>query len=278
MYGTQALPPTPADVVSFFKLLADETRLAIVRLLALSDLRAGEVVQQLQAPANAVSYHLKQLRSLGLLRDRRSSLDARDVYYSVDLTRLQALYTSAGETLHPGMTTAQEDQETEEVLPALERPLRILFLCTHNRARSQLAEGFARYLAGDQVEVYSAGNQPSEVHPLTIEVLEEMGLDTSRLYSKSMDEFCGRQFDYIITTCDKVRESCPTFPGDPHQIHWSFPDPSAAAGDEEAQRRAFRITRREMLTRLRYLLSLPHPVTGERLKLRSMSRFERGHA
>lgn len=275
MHLDQAWSAPSPHVVSFFKLLADETRLTIVRLLALSDLRVGEIVQHLRAPANAVSYHLKQLRALGLLRDRRSSLDARDVYYSVDLARLQVLYASAGETLHPGMATPREEQAE---LPRLEQPLRILFLCTHNRARSQLAESFARFLAGDQVEVYSAGNEPGEVHPLTIEMLAEMGIDTGGLHSKSMDQYCDRQFDYVITTCDKVRESCPTLPGDPRQIHWSFPDPSAVAGGEEAQRRAFRTTRREMMTRLRYLLSLPHPVTGERLKLRSMSSYERGAA
>ncbi len=273
MQSSHALTSPSPDVVSFFKLLADETRLAIVRLLALSDLRAGEVVQQLQAPANAVSYHLKQLRSLGLLRDRRSSLDARDVYYSVDLARLQVLYTSAGETLHPGMAAPHEDQET---LRELEHPLRILFLCTHNRARSQMAEGIARYLAGDQVEVYSAGDKPTEVHPRTIEVLEEMGIDTGRLYSKSMNEFLDQEFDYIITTCDRARGGCPTFPGDPKQIHWSFPDPSEVEGGEAAQQQAFRAARREMLTRIRYLLSLPHPVTGQRLTLRTMTRFERG--
>jgi protein-tyrosine-phosphatase len=271
-----AQPQLTPDVVQFFKALADETRLTIVRLLMRSDLRAGEVVERLQLPANIVSYHLKQLRSLGLLRDRRSSLDGRDVYYSVDLARLHALYATAGDALHPGIH-AQEQVEDED-LPRIERPIRILFLCTHNRARSQLAEGLTRYLAGPQVEVYSAGSEPTEVHPLTIEVLGEMGVDTSTLVAKSMDEFCGRSFDYVITTCDKVRGGCPTLPGDPEQVHWSFEDPSAVQGGKDAQRQAFRTARREMLTRIRYLLSLPHPVTGERLKLRGTTRYERGAA
>src|SRR5918997_3744050 len=110
-------PPLTPDVVLFFKALADETRLAIVRLLALSDLRAGEVVQRLQLPANIVSYHLKQLRALGLLRDRRSSLDHRDVYYSVDLARLHALYAAAGDTLHPGIHAQEQVADAE--LPRL---------------------------------------------------------------------------------------------------------------------------------------------------------------
>src|SRR3712207_6505287 len=89
-----------SDIVHFFRVLGDETRLAILRLLALSDLRAGEISAQLHAPQNAVSYHLKQFRSLGLLRDRRSSADARDIYYSVDQERLHALYAVAGDALH----------------------------------------------------------------------------------------------------------------------------------------------------------------------------------
>lgn len=272
---TRATAPTP-DVIHFFKALADETRLAIVRSLALSDLRAGELGEQLRQPQNAVSYHLKQLRGLGLLRDRRSSLDARDVYYSVDLHRLHLLYEQAGEALHPGMTGRQ--QAREEAPARIERPLRILFLCTHNRARSQMAEGIARYLAGDQVEVYSAGNEPTELHPLTIEMLQELGIDTAGLRSKSLDEFVDQKFDYIITTCDRVRGGCPTFPGDPEQIHWSFPDPSAVEGDEAARRRAFQMARRELLTRIRYLLSLPHRATGARLTVRGMTTHERGGA
>ena len=255
----------PADVLGFFRLLADETRLATVRMLTVSDLRAGEIVERLQAPANAVSYHLKQLRSLGLLRDRRSSADARDIYYSIDLTRLHALYASAGAVLHPGMLGTQEPGELQPVIKA---PLRILFLCTHNKARSQMAEALARFLAGNQVEVFSAGDQPGQIHPLTVEALEEIGLDTVRMYSKSVVQFRDQQFDYIITTCDTTREICPTFPGDPTPVHWSLADPTTVGGGEAAQRIAFRALRQELLTRIRYLLTLPHPRTGERLKLR----------
>ncbi|MBA3944632.1 MAG: metalloregulator ArsR/SmtB family transcription factor [Herpetosiphonaceae bacterium] len=253
------------DVLAFFKVLADETRLAIVRLLTLSDLRVGELVNAVQQPQNAVSYHLKQLRRLGLLRDRRSNRDGRDVYYSVDLERLHALYMEAGAAIHPGLTVPATEPAS---LAALERPLRILFLCTHNRARSQLAEGIARSLAGDQVAVVSAGSEPSAVHPLTIELLRDLGIDGSDLASKSLQLFAEEEFDYIITTCDRVREECPTFPGDPRQIHWSFADPLEVTGGLDRQRLAFRTTARELVTRLEYLLSLPHPVTGQRLMLR----------
>lgn len=267
MFGASPAPCPASDVLPFFKVLADETRLAIVRVLTMTDLRASEIGQRLQLPQNAVSYHLKALRAIGLLQDRRSTADGRDLYYRVDFERLQALYLRAGAALHPGIATPAAGAPDA----ALTRPLRILFLCTHNRARSQLAEGIARYLGGDQVDVQSAGDHPTEVHPLTLDMLAELGLDTSCHHAKHFDQFVGQPFDYVITTCDYVRGNCPTFPGDPLRIHWSFDDPSTVAGGEEAQRQAFRTTRRELMTRMRFLLSVPHPATGERLTLRHLS-------
>lgn len=257
--------PQP-DVVQFFKLLADETRLAIVRGLAVTDLRAGEVVARVGQPQNVVSYHLKQLRQLGVVHDRRSSSDARDIYYSLDLERLHGLYAAAGDALHPGLapTTA-----SEAAVSQLTAPLRILFLCTHNSARSQLAEGIARQLGGDAVTVASAGSEPTEVHPMTYQLLHEWDIDTRCHRAKHVNEFVGQTFDYVITVCDYVHDNCPTFPGDPDRIHWSFPDPAALA-DPEQQLQAFRTVRRELCTRIRYLLSLPHPVTRQRLPLQSI--------
>ncbi len=265
-------PRLSPDTVQFFKVLADETRLAILQLLALTDLRAGEVVAHLHSPQNMVSYHLRQLRSLGLLRDRRSNADARDIYYSVDLDRLEMLYTAAGNALHPSFAaevTASSSSTT------LDRPLRVLFLCTHNSARSQLAEGITRQLGGGQVEAYSAGSQSAEVHPLSLALLEEWGIDTSIHRAKSLDEFRGQSFDYVITVCDYIRDDCPTFPGDPHRIHWSFPDPTAVE-DEAVQYQAFCTVRRELCTRIRYLLSLPHPATGQRLRIQSTDASNAG--
>ncbi len=264
-----------ARVVQFFKALADETRVAILRLLALSDLRAGEIVEQLHLPQNAVSYHLKQLRAVGLLRDRRSSSDARDVYYSIDHERLQSLYLAAGETLNARLSRPSEQPAQECLASDRDKLLRILFLCTHNSARSQLAEGITRHLGGDQVEVFSAGSQPTDVHPLTIRLLQEWGIDPSEHTSKSLDQFVGQSFDYIITVCDRARDSCPTFPGDPKQIHWSLPDPTVVVGEEE-QWRAFCTVRRELNTRIRYLLCLPHPGTGQRLTMRTLHQAEQG--
>ena len=260
-----ALVAPPASVLSFFRALADDKRLAILRLLTLSDLRAGEISAALSLPSNAVSYHLKQLSTLGLLQDHRSSADGRDVYYRVDLEHLDHLYMQAGEVLHPGL--APSVQSGAEALGTSTTPLRILFLCTHNSARSQLAEAILRNMGGDNVEVFSAGSMPTEVHPNTLVVLGELGIDSSMLLAKSLDQFLGESFDYIITVCDRVRDSCPVFRGDPFQIHWSFPDPDVIE-DPELQLAAFRRTAVELQIRVRYLLLLHHPRTGERKPLR----------
>lgn len=266
--------PALPDVIQFFKILSDEMRLAVVRLLTLSDLRVGEIVERLNAPQNAVSYHLKQLRSVGLLRDQRSGSDGRDIYYSIDLERLQTLYTAAGAALHPGISANRGE---EAIATTIDRPLRVLFLCTHNSARSQLAEGMLRYLGGPYVEVLSAGSAPAQVHPLTLELLAEWGIDPSQHVAKSLEQFRGQSFDYVITVCDRARDSCPTFPDDPAQIHWSIPDPLAIA-DEEQRRAAFLNVRRELSTRIRYLLSLPHPATSQRLPSRSTVDTSAGDA
>lgn len=265
-----AHPATP-DVLDFFRVLADETRLVIVRMLALSDLKSGELGEALQLPSNAVSYHLKQLRCVGLLSDHRSSADARDVYYRVDLDRLALLYAEAGETLHPGLGASTPTLSAQVADPAsaqkLSKPLRVLFLCTHNSARSQLAEALLRQMGGDQVEVYSAGSMPTEVHPDAIAVMRELGLDPTPLYAKSLDQFIGEAFDYIITVCDRVRDICPAFLGDPNQVHWSIADPIVVE-DPERRLETFRQVARELQTRIRYLLLLPHPTTGQRFSVR----------
>ncbi len=273
MPGPLVVPLPSPDILPFFKALADETRFSILRLLAVTDLRAGEIVAHLRVPQNAVSYHLKTLRALGLLRDHRSSADARDVYYSLNLDRLQALYSAAGDALHVEAQYSLAPEETEASLVP-ERPLRVLFLCTHNSARSQLAEGLMRYLGGDAVEVYSAGSDPQPVHPQALALLQEWDIDISRHTATSLDLFVGQSFDYIITVCDSVRDRCPVFPDDPVRIHWSFADPTLIE-DADVRTRAFHTVRRELVTRIGYLLTLPHPATGHRLSVRSLVRTGR---
>jgi arsenate reductase len=119
-------------------------------------------------------------------------------------------------------------------------PIRVLFVCTHNSARSQMAEVLLRRRGGGAFEVRSAGTEVSRVNPLTLLVLSEAGLDTAGLRSKSVREFFGRRFDYVITVCDRARESCPVFPGSGESLHWGYDDPSEAQGTEEERTAAFR--------------------------------------
>lgn len=188
-----------------------------------------------------------------------ASADGRDVYYSLDLDHLRTLYQASGQTLHPALACAQLTLESaqpragDNTSEGQRRPFRVLFLCTHNSARSQLAEGILRATAGDLVEVASAGSEPSRVHPLAIRAAEALQIDINGQRSKHMDQFVGQAFDYVITVCDRVREVCPTFPSDPHQIHWSFPDPAAVEGSEGEKFQAFLQTARELNTRIGYL-------------------------
>jgi arsenate reductase len=131
---------------------------------------------------------------------------------------------------------------------------RVLILCTGNSARSQMAEGLLRHLAGDLFEVESAGVEPSHVRPQAIEAMREIGIDISGNRSKPVDEFLGREFDYVITVCDNARERCPVFPGKSKRIHWSFDDPAAARGDERAVLAVFRRVRDEIRERLRQFI------------------------
>ncbi len=119
----------------------------------------------------------------------------------------------------------------------------ILVLCTGNSARSQMAEGIIRHLFGDRFEVFSAGTHPSLVRPEAIKAMAEIGIDISHHRSKSVEEFAGREIDYVLTVCDNARENCPYFPARTRVIHHSFDDPAAVEGDEETRVAAFRIVR-----------------------------------
>ena len=120
---------------------------------------------------------------------------------------------------------------------------RVLFLCTHNSARSQMAEGLLRQLAGDHFEAYSAGTEATGVRPQAIKVMNEIGIDISGQKSKTFEEYLGQSFDYVITVCDAANEACPIFPGAKRRLHWSFEDPAAAVGSEEDRLRVFQSVR-----------------------------------
>jgi arsenate reductase (thioredoxin) len=131
---------------------------------------------------------------------------------------------------------------------------RILFICTHNSARSQMAEGLLRHLGGDRFEVYSAGTEATRVRPLAIEVMAELDIDISGQQSKTLDRYLGEPFDKVITVCDTAAEACPVFLGAREQLHWSFPDPSQATGSLEDQRAVYRSVRDAIRARIEHEL------------------------
>ena len=141
---------------------------------------------------------------------------------------------------------------------------RVLFLCTHNSARSQMAEGLLRHLGGDRVEVASAGTEARGVNPLATRAMAEIGVDLSGHTSKTLDRFLGERWDYVITVCDSANESCPVFPGASTRLHWTFDDPSAATGTEELRLAVFRRVRDEIGARIEAWLTQRAAVSERR--------------
>ncbi len=132
---------------------------------------------------------------------------------------------------------------------------RVLFICTHNSARSQMAEGWLRHLAGDRYEVHSAGTEATFVRPLAIKAMAEVGIDISQQTSKTLNGYLREPWDFVITVCDQANEACPFFPGGKHRLHWSFPDPSTATGTDDEKLAVYRTVRDAIRIRLKEILS-----------------------
>lgn len=220
-------------------------------MLAQGDRRVAELCVSVGRQQNVVSYHLRRLRESGLVSSRRSSADARDTYYTLDLDRCAHLFADASGALHPGLRGAPPP--VRSALPSHWRPVKVLFLCTGNSSRSQIAEALFNRAAAGLGHALSAGSHPKPIHPETARVLAERGIDADGLRSKHLEEFADGGFGYVVTLCDKVREVCPEFPRSPAPIHWSVPDP-AAAGDGAALRKAFDDVAAELATRIDYLI------------------------
>ena len=143
-------------------------------------------------------------------------------------------------------------------------PIRVLIVCTGNSARSILGEALLRHLGGDRVEACSAGTHPGTVNPLSLRVLEEAGISTKGLRSKSVNEYLGQRFDYVITVCDDARDACPVFPGVHESMHWGFPDPAKATGTDEERLAAFRSVLTGLGQRIHQFLPLAERYRAER--------------
>jgi protein-tyrosine-phosphatase/DNA-binding transcriptional ArsR family regulator len=233
-------------------LLSDPLRWQLVVELGRSDRRVGELVQLVGKPQNLVSYHLAELRQSGIVSARRSSADARDVYYRADLFRCRDLLREAGLSLHPGLSLAPT--ALDDAAPRGARP-KVLFLCTGNSARSQMAEAFVEHRSAGTVEARSAGSHPKPLHPNAVRVMAERGIDISGRPCKSFTRFARNRFDRVITLCDKVREICLEFPRVPIAAHWSIADPATAGDSDEATYPAFQRAADEIENRVDVLLA-----------------------
>jgi protein-tyrosine-phosphatase/DNA-binding transcriptional ArsR family regulator len=238
-------------VPSVVRLLADPLRWRLVRELALSDRRVRELVAAVGQPQNLVSYHLRQLRTGGLVTARRSSFDARDAYYSLDLDACAHALANAASVLHPGLAFLPAALE-QAAMP--ETAQRVLFVCTGNSSRSPMAEALLRHRAGTQVQAASAGIRPKPLHPDAVAVMRDRyRIDITGHRPAHVETVAAQRFDYVITLCDKAREACPEFPSRPGRVHWSLPDPSAGEGGL-AGYPAFERTASDLDTRIRFLL------------------------
>lgn len=229
-------------------LLGHDLRWELASRLSWSDLKVGELTAATGLAQNLVSYHLRLLREAGVVRERRSSADARDVYYSLDrravTTGLQTALTaiiSGDRQLAPATS---KDARARASLSS------VLFLCTGNSARSQIAEVMLRHLARRSVLVRSAGTHPVGVHPQVHSVLAARGMPSSNLRSKPVVEFARQAFDYVITLCDVARSEPIELSGRPRTAHWSLPDPVTTRGGGKGVARAFDQTASEIEVRV----------------------------
>jgi protein-tyrosine-phosphatase/DNA-binding transcriptional ArsR family regulator len=242
----------------FLRLAGHPLRWRLLSELARSDRRVGELCELAGRPQSLVSYHLRQLRDGGLVSLRRSAADGRDTYYVLDLARCRELLLRAGVSLHPGLVPAPRMRRERRPAHAS-----VLFLCTGNSARSQIAEALCEQLSRGAVSAASAGSHPKPVHPHAVRVMRERGVDLAGRRSKHLSEFSGRRFDYVISLCDRVREICPEFPGGPELIHWSIPDPAREPGSDEGALPAFERCAAELSARIDFLIEAIEPTTTQ---------------
>jgi ArsR family transcriptional regulator, arsenate/arsenite/antimonite-responsive transcriptional repressor / arsenate reductase (thioredoxin) len=227
--------------------LAHDLRWAIVGLLVPGDLRTGEIVARTGQAPSLVSYHLARLRDAGLVSVRRSTADGRDSYHALDLDAIGRAVGDMAAQIHPSLLAGAAGWPGP--LPAPGQPVRALFICSGNSARSPMAEGWLNHLAGGQVTARSAGVSPGPLHPLAVAAMAEHGVDISGHRPTRLSDAADDRFTRVITLCDRARENCAELPGP--AVHWSIPNPAQAHPPDID---AFRATARELQTRIRYLL------------------------
>jgi ArsR family transcriptional regulator, arsenate/arsenite/antimonite-responsive transcriptional repressor / arsenate reductase (thioredoxin) len=243
------------DPPKILGLLADPVRWRLLVELGRSDRRVSELVELLGKPQNLVSYHLSEFRNAGIVGARRSSADGRDIYYRADLFRCRDLLAEVGLSMHRALSVAP--REPGHVAARRTRQ-RVLFVCTGNSARSQIAEAFVTHRSAGEVKARSAGSHPKSLHPLAVRVMAEHGIDIAAHQTKPLSRFARSRFERVITLCDKVREVCPEFPGSPTTAHWSIPDPAATTDTDLTMYSVFQHVAAEINDRVTLLLSDLH--------------------
>lgn len=242
-----------------YRTLSEPLRWQILTELARGDRRVGELTEVTGKPQNAVSYHLAALRAAGAVTARRSSFDARDIYYRAELERCRAMLAAAAATIHPSFD-APDTRAPRQITKCSS----VLFLCTGNSARSQIAEALATHLSAGTINATSAGSHPKQLHPNAVRVLADRGIDIASHAVTPMTAVAGRRFDRVITLCDKVREICPEFPGRPSASHWSIADPASSGADDEITYPAFVDVADQIEARVALLLAeLATTMTGD---------------
>jgi protein-tyrosine-phosphatase len=226
--------------------------------LVRSDRAVSELTELVDESQSLVSYHLRLLREGGLVFTRRSAADGRDTYYAVDLSACQRELHAAGSALHPALRRAPV-APTAPKAEHSRRKRRVLFLCTGNSARSQIAQALLEQMSAGAIDAASAGSSPKPLHPNAVRVMRQRGVDISSNRTKRLDEFVAQRLDMVITLCDRVREVCPEFPSHPQLAHWSIPDPAREGTTNRATYPAFERTAAELATRIGFLL----PVLSE---------------
>jgi ArsR family transcriptional regulator, arsenate/arsenite/antimonite-responsive transcriptional repressor / arsenate reductase (thioredoxin) len=250
----------------FLELAGHPLRWRLLSELSLSDRRVAELCELADRRQNLVSYHLRRLREGGLVTLRRSAADGRDVYYTLDLMRCRQLLADAGGALHPALAPpAASHACAGDGSP----PTRVLFLCTGNSSRSQMAEALCEQLSGGAVSAVSAGSHPKPLRREAVLVMRDRGIDLSGRRSKHVSEFAGLRFDVVISLCDRVREVYPEFAGTPELIHWSIPDPARQDGGDDGTLRAFERTAAELETRISFLVEAIKSTTARKVSERA---------
>ncbi len=251
---------TKAEVLTALAALGQETRLDIFRMLAQrgsEGMPAGEIGARMALPSPTLSFHLNHLKYSGLIVSRRQS---RTVFYDAKLRTIDNLVEYLAENCRGRAKPAVRNRPA--IVTASGRPMKVLFLCTRNSARSIMAECAMNRWGGGRFEAFSAGSDPAgSVHSATLRLLKELKYETEGLRSKSWDEFAapdGAPLDFVFTLCDRAAaEACPAWPGQPLRAHWGVKDPLAFKGSSSVARRIFLKTYAALEQRIRIFTSLP---------------------